>query len=287
MLPRALGIGLGGLALMALGAGTARSPGAKLESGRPAPPPETTAFKMAGAICPPMTLPDDSVCVHWPDHDGDDIAGESRFDGDRVAPRDYRDLQDSLPRRPDRPADYGAYRYPVPCDGCVVTEGSPSRSAMPGADLDRSDGVRPSGLSYNGRDGIDLSVPSGTPVTVPALEHQQGPAELVYVGQLLGASVVTRHAVREADEERDYIVVLGHLDAAPGLADSGARSAIRLHAGQRIGSAVGRGSSGFANVHLEVRRVRRGVDVRGLQPSALIHGASTIACDPRNVLPLK
>ena len=39
-------------------------------------------------------------------------------------------VYDEIPRRPERPADYDAYRYPVPCErACVVS----------GYDLDRSD----------------------------------------------------------------------------------------------------------------------------------------------------
>ena len=273
MLPRVLPIGLSALTLTSLGAGSARSPApAKVDAGRPAP--ARGASRIADAVCPPFTLPDDSVCVRWPD-DEEDVAGEASVD-ERMERREPRAPDDMIPRRPDRSADYAAYRYPIPCTACVVTKD----------DLDRSDGSPHASAWRSARSGIDLSVPRGAPVTVPALEHQQGQAELIYVGPLLGRSVVTRHSVREAGDERDYVVILGNVDATPGLA-SGAPSARPLRSGELLGSAGDGGASGLVRFHLEVRRVRSGVDVRGLQPSALIRGANTIACDPRNVLPVK
>ena len=274
MLPRTLAISLSGLALTSLGAGSARSPfQGKVEAGRPAPARDVPGI--GDAVCPPLTLPDDSVCVHWPDPEEDGVADTAGVD-ERSVNRARAESDDMIPRRPDRSADYAAYRYPVPCTACVVTED----------DIDRSD-VPQHARAWRGALGaIDLSVPRGTPVTVPALEHEQGPAELIYVGPLLGTSVVTRHSVREAGDQRDYVVVLGNLDAAPGLVSAPPTSR-PLRSGEILGSADDRGSSGSVRLHLEVWRVRRGVDVRGLQPSALIHGAKTIACDPRNVLPVK
>src|SRR5262245_2463115 len=58
------------------------------------------------ALCGPGTLPEGPVCVRIP---AEDLA----------APKEIASLgrsargQDAIPRRPDRPADPGRYRYPV------------------------------------------------------------------------------------------------------------------------------------------------------------------------------
>jgi murein DD-endopeptidase MepM/ murein hydrolase activator NlpD len=183
---------------------------------------------------------------------------------------------DQIPRRPDRPADYDAYLYPVPCErGCVVS----------GYDLDRPDESQRRGrrLRQVGHGAVDLPQRKGTPVTLVSLEHQQGDAEVLYVGPLFGTTVVTRHTLREGGQVRDYVLIFGHLDAAsPGM-----RAGARVRAGDIVGFVGDTGSPDLVHLHLESRRVREGVDPSRLTPAALIDGASTMPCDPRNVLPLR
>jgi murein DD-endopeptidase MepM/ murein hydrolase activator NlpD len=203
-------------------------------------------------------------------------------------------VYEEIPRRPDRPADYGAYRYPVPCgaedDGGTQDDPrAPARAArgrcvVSGYDLDRSDEEqrRAPRLRDVGHGAVDLPERRGTPVVLLALEHQEGNAEVVYVGPLFGTTVVTRHTVREAGRLRDYLLLFGHLDAAaPGLSPG---SAVRE--GDVVGLVGDSGSPGLVHLHLEVRRLRDGVDVTKLAPSALVDGTESIVCDPRNVLPL-
>ncbi len=213
--------------------------------------------------------------MHLPDDESGGPEAES-------APGGHHDrlgrwtVYDQIPRRPERPADYDAYRYPVPCErGCVVS----------GYDLDRPDGAqrRARQLRYVGHGAVDLVQPRDTPVTLVPLDHQEGDAEVVYVGPLFGETVVTRHSVREAGRLRDYLVLFAHLDgAAPGVV----RGA-RLRDGNPVGLVGDTGSPDLVHLHLEVRRVRDGVDAAKLAPAAMIDGASTVACDPRNVLPLR
>jgi murein DD-endopeptidase MepM/ murein hydrolase activator NlpD len=184
-------------------------------------------------------------------------------------------VYDEIPRRPDRPADYEAYRYPVPCepDTCVVS----------GYDLDRSDdqqrrGRRPSQVGHG---AVDLIEPRGTAIAVVSLEHQEGPAEVVYVGPLFGTTVATRHAVREAGRLRDYVLLFGHLDST----SPGVRPGALLREGDVIGSVGDSGSPGRVHLHLEARRLRDGIDAARLAPPALVSGANSVVCDPRNVLP--
>jgi murein DD-endopeptidase MepM/ murein hydrolase activator NlpD len=154
-----------------------------------------------------------------------------------------------------------------------------------GYDLDRDDALQRRGrrLSHVGHGAVDLPEPKGTPVTVVELEHQVGDADVVFVGPLFGTTVVTRHTVREAGHERDYLLVFGHLDA-PG---STVRPGARLGAGDTVGFVGDTGSRELVHLHLEARRVRDGVDVAKLSPEGLVASENTIVCDPRNVLPLK
>ncbi len=115
------------------------------------------------------------------------------------------------------------------------------------------------------------------------LEHQDGPAEVVYVGPFFGTTVVTRHTVREAGRLRDYLVLFGHLDStSPGIGPGAL-----LREGDIVGSVGDSGSPGRVHLHLEVRRLRDGIDAAKLAPSALASAASSVVCDPRNVLPLR
>jgi murein DD-endopeptidase MepM/ murein hydrolase activator NlpD len=203
-------------------------------------------------------------------------------------------VYEEIPRRPDRPADYGAYRYPVPCgadddggtqdDARAPTRAPRGQCVVSGYDLDRSDDEqrRAPRLRDVGHGAVDLPERRGTPVVLLSLEHQEGNAEVVYVGPLFGTTVVTRHTVREAGQLRDYLVLFGHLDAAsPGLSPG---SAVRE--GDVVGLVGDSGSPGLVHLHLEVRRLRDGVDVARLAPASLVDGTESIVCDPRNVLPL-
>ena len=82
-----------------------------------------------------------------------------------------------------------------------------------------------------GHGAVDLTEPRGTPVAIVPLEHQEGPAEVVYVGPFFGTTVVTRHTVREMGRLRDYLVLFGHLEAA----SPGVRPGVLLHEGDVIG----------------------------------------------------
>jgi murein DD-endopeptidase MepM/ murein hydrolase activator NlpD len=227
-------------------------------------------------------LPDGDACVRLP--------GDLPGDEDRLGAPDlesslntHRDVSgrwvvyDEIPRRPERPDAYEAYRYPVPCEAktCVVS----------GYDLDRSDDQqrRARRLRQVGHGAVDLLEPRGTPVVTQALDHQEGDAEVVYVGPLFGNTVVTRQSLREGGRLRDYLVLFGHLDSAA----AGLLPGASLGEGDVLGFVGDSGSPGLVHLHLEVRRVRDGVDVRRLAPSALVDGASSVVCDPRNVLPLR
>jgi murein DD-endopeptidase MepM/ murein hydrolase activator NlpD len=219
-------------------------------------------------------LPDGDVCVRIPEDD----EGAPEAESAQNAHRDVHGhwiVYDEIPRRPERPADYDAYRYPVPCDhDCVVS----------GYDLDRPDDLqRHKRHAAVGHGAVDMPQKKGTPVVMVRLEHQQGEAEVIYVGPLFGTTIVTRHVLWEGGERRDYLLLFGHLDLqAPGI-EVGAH----VREGDLIGFVGDTGSPERVHLHLEARRVRAGVDVGKLLPTAMIANENSVVCDPRNVLPLR
>lgn len=185
---------------------------------------------------------------------------------------------DQIPRRWDRPLDYDAYRYPVAGAGYPRWQ-----TVTSGYDLDLPDAEQRRGTMHAvGHGGFDLPQARGTKVTLLPLAQQLGDATVVHVGALFGNSVVTLHAVREGGERRSYLLIFGHLEsAAPGLAPGQV-----LPAGSVLGF-VGSSESDFVHLHLEVRRVRDGVDPATLTGSRVLARDATIVTDPRNVLPTR
>ena len=183
---------------------------------------------------------------------------------------------DQIPRRWDRPLDYDAYRYPVASDPGLATVTS-------GYDLDHPDVEQRRGaMRAVGHGGLDLPQARGTKITLISLAQQFGAAKVVHVGPVFGNSVVTLHAVREGGERRNYLLIFGHLEsAAPGLVPGQV-----LPTGSLIGF-VGNSDADFVHLHLEVRRVRDGVDPLTLTGYRAVARDATIVTDPRNVLPTK
>lgn len=254
------------------------------ESGRPlstivqAPAQASSAgaLRQLSSLCPPGTLPDGNVCIPVPRdvQGGADLTAEqSGHRGRSGAWRSY----EQIPRRPDRPSDYRRYRLPVqpvPGQNLVVS----------GYDLDRPDEEQRRGSRFKaiGHGGIDIAQKRGTEVHLVALEHQTADAEVLFVGEVFGNSVVTRHTVKQGGRLREYIVVYGHLQGpAPGLSKG-----MTLREGTLVGFVGDSGSPGDVHLHYEVRRVRDGVNVGALAAGDLTNNARTVVCDPRNVLPL-
>jgi hypothetical protein len=181
---------------------------------------------------------------------------------------------DQIPRRPDRPSDYEAYRYPV-----ARYLGWPAVAS--GYDLDQpSEHQRRGAMRAIGHGGVDLAQFMGAPINMVPLTHQVGDAEVLYVGPLFGNTVVTRHAVREGGGQRDYVLLFGHLSEAA----SGMRRGHMVRAGELVGLVGDSDSPNLVHLHLEARRLRDGVDPKKLTVDALF--SSTVVTDPRNVLPL-
>ena len=229
--------------------------------------------------CPQGTAPDNDACVHLTRGGEDGPLAPSLPNAHREKSGRWAQYE-QIPRLPDRPSDYDAYRYPIP-------PGLPNgHYVVSGYDLDRPDPEQRRGrtLSHVGHGGVDLPQAKGTPVKHLALDHQEGNSEILYTGHLFGTTVVTRHTLREGGRLRDYVVLYGHLDSiAAGLAPGAS-----LDDGTLIGAVGDTGSPSLVHLHYEVRRVREGVDLAKVPAGAqLIADSVSVVCDPRNVLPLK
>lgn len=234
--------------------------------------------RLTGEPCPPGTAPDGEVCVHLVATD-DGPAAESRTNAHRDRSGQWATYE-QIPRLPDRPEDYDAYRYPIPpglAGGHYVVSGY---------DLDQPDEKQRRGrtLRHVGHGAVDLPQVKGLPVKMIGLEHQEGDAEVLYTGALFGTTVLTRHTVHEGGRSRDYVMLLGHLDSvAPGV-----NVGTTVKEGDVVGAVGDTGSPSLVHLHLEVRRVRDGVDLAKVpagQP--MIADSVSVVCDPRNVLPLR
>lgn len=184
-----------------------------------------------------------------------------------------------LPRRPEVPAEYARFVYPVePWNGHVVVSS--------GYDLDQPDALQRRGaeLLHVGHGGVDLPQDRGATVRVLALRGQVGDAQVLYAGPLFGTTVVLLHLVREGGSVRAFAALHGHLDAfAPGLARGQT-----LGAGSVLGFVGDTGAPGQVHLHYELRLLRAGLDPMTLQPpTEVVAREVSVPCDPRNLLPLR
>lgn len=241
-------------------------------------PRATHADELAAGDCPPETAPDGNACVHLDALDDGPIA-EARANTHRERSGRWTTYE-QIPRLPERPADYDVYRYPI-APGLAG-----GHYVVSGYDLDQPDAKQRHGrsLTHVGHGAVDLPQTKGTPVSMIALEHQEGDAEVLYTGALFGTTVLTRHTLREGGRLRDYVMLLGHLDSiGPGMTIGRT-----VKEGELVGGVGDSGSPSLVHLHLEVRRVREGVDLSKVPAGPAMIGESvTVVCDPRNVLPLR
>ena len=235
--------------------------------------------ELAIAGCPPGTAPDNDACVHLTRgaEDGTFAPAAANVHHEKSG-RLYQ--YEQIPRLPERPRDYDAYRFPIP-------PGLPNgHYVVSGYDLDRPDREqrRAPSLSHVGHGGLDLPQAKGTPVKNLALEHQEGDAEVLYTGWLFGKTVVTRNTLREGGRLREYVVLFGHLDSI----GAGLAPGTTVKEGDVLGGVGDTSSPSLVHLHYEVRRVREGVDLAKVPAGAqLVAESVSVVCDPRNVLPLR
>jgi hypothetical protein len=152
---------------------------------------------------------------------------------------------------PGRAPDYARYVTPI--------AGYPARAA-------------PDGL------GLFVAAPRGVPVTTVSLEAQSGPARR-WVTATTPPRLLTLHRVERSGSSRTYVLAYEGVafDPAPGMHELA------------VGTPLGRVAAGAAltGLTLQVRQLRRGVEPENVPPERLLLDASSLACDPRNVLPLE
>ncbi|MDI1443281.1 hypothetical protein [Polyangium sp. 6x1] len=235
-----------------------------------APTPSTVAPGVA-ASCGPRTLPEGDVCIPLPP------PGRAQPDGqDELAegPEAATERSTLVPRRPERPVEVAAYRFPL------AAEATPS--VLAGLD-------RPFGLSLEAGDvapgpgAVLLDASSGDAVVSLALEGQEGPAEVAFVGEMLGATVVTAHLVRDGGRLRQVLLVHGNLDRPSERAVVGAP----LEAGDELGFVGDSAFRGRPGLYLEARQLREGTSLGGLDAARLRKDIVSVPVDVRNALPLR
>ena len=126
--------------------------------------------------------------------------------------------------------------------------------------------------------GVFVPAPRGTPVMAIELEAQVGAARRL---PLTGAPprLLTLHRVERAGATRAYVLVYDGISIEPSAEPSELP----------VGTPLGRVAAGPqpTGVGIEVRQLRRGVDLGSLDGASALLESSSLSCDARNVLPLK
>lgn len=223
-----------------------------------APPTDVRGVDGLPAPCLPGTLPEGPVCLRIPNQAE---AGQAQLEGDappRLSAGRSGVESDRIARRPERPADPGAYLYPI-------------------------GGSRPPRILGDARSdqpGVHLAARPGDKVVLVELEHQEGPAEVVLVGELFGPTVVTRHEVAQGGRKRSYLLFHGRLDRA----EAGLTVGAKVPADAILGYARADNGGGLIEVYVEARQIREGAS---LDPRKLTDAATALPIDVRDVLPLR
>ncbi len=152
---------------------------------------------------------------------------------------------------PGRSEDYARYLTPIAA--------YPARAA-------------PEGL------GVSIAAPRGTVVTAISLESQAGPTRRV-VTPGPRPRLLTLHHVERHGAARTYLLSYdgSSFDPTPGTID--------VDVGTPLGQI--KAGPGVTGLLLAVRQLRRGVDADRVSPERLLRDSHSLACDARNVLPLK
>jgi hypothetical protein len=190
---------------------------------------------------------------------------------------------DQIPRRPDRPADYSRYEFPVKAiTGGVLAPMPVGTGSCAAADCGGLAGPV-TGTDPVAGGGVDIETSGGEQVRMIALENQSGAGTVAFTGEFVGPSVVIRQRVRESGQDRDYFVVYGRL---AGIAQ-GIEPGQHIEPGALLGLAGGRSPIGSTTMHLQIRRVRQSISPDDVLREQVLDPSATIAEDVRNALRLR
>ncbi|HEY4117545.1 MAG TPA: hypothetical protein VGM56_06810 [Byssovorax sp.] len=232
------------------------------------PPANARGVTGLPAVCGPRSLPEGDACIPLPAANADARAAASAApNAPPVKPQPGEaDDASRVAKLPDRPGDYGAYALPVGEPG----QARPIEPAQGDAKARASDGV-------------ELTAARGAKVSLVMLDRQEGDAEVVFVGDHAGMTVVTAHAVHDGDRMRTVLLVFGRLDhAAPGVAVH-----TRLPPGSPVGVVGDGGTVGAPRLYLEARELKDGVDLATVDVRRLFDPSVSLPTDPRNVLAVR
>jgi hypothetical protein len=212
--------------------------------------------------CDKRELPEGAACVPL-------VEPDAALDPDvQVEKRPLGAAVEIIPRRPDRPSDPLALRYPLAGEPHIL-RGFDDVMANP---LGESPAT------------VELGAERGEPVHALALDGQDGKTRVVGVGRLVGNTVVTAHVVADdGGRLRTYLLVHGKLDGFGPDVKPGAE----LDDGAVLGFVGDSGAPGVVSLYLEARRVREEAEVDKLDLPHLVDPSTTVAVDARNVLPLE
>ena len=199
----------------------------------------------------------------------------------RASPVRWTGRDSGIPRLPGRPERYEDYELPVEDPG-LVSPAAPSD--LGGDELERW--LRGEGRFSAEPVGIRIESSADAPVTLVELEGQQGNAEVVLAGELYGITVATRHRVDTGSGVRDYVALYGQLsrpgsDLSPGTP---------LARGAVVGFVGDRNGSDTPHLYFELRQLRHATRAAAAVSKTLgeiVRPATSVPCDPRNVLPLR
>jgi hypothetical protein len=123
----------------------------------------------------------------------------------------------------------------------------------------------------------------GEKVVLVSLDHQVGPAEVVFAGDLFGRTVVTLHRLEEGGRKQRILLFHGGIDQP----SAGVVVGAELAPGTEIGVARSDVGGGLIDLYLEAREVREDAKIDASDPKKLTDQAVAVPTDARNVLPLK
>ncbi|MBK6519197.1 MAG: hypothetical protein IPG04_34930 [Polyangiaceae bacterium] len=221
---------------------------------------EVAPIALTELPCPERHLPEGRACVPLPELG--DLTGAPA--GAQLERRSRGALFEVIPRRPDRPADPAVFVYPI-ADEPLFLRGFDD---LP---------------SEHSPVSLELSAVRGAPITSLSLEGQDGAAEVLATGRLVGTTVVTQHRVLGAAGPRLVLLVHGHLDAIAPDAKPGSK----LQPGDLVGFVGDSGNPGVVSLYLEARLAREEIELTGLPLERLLDAATSIPTDARNVLPTR
>lgn len=248
-----------------------------LSAGRGKKPPAPTAQPALfappiPAACGPNTVPEGDACLPIAKNQGPGELGQLG----QEEPQDERasaSARSLIPRRPERPLMSSAYRFPLDADAMPELLGG----------FEQPLDLGPIGALSPLPGAVFLGARAGDEIVTLSLSNQQGPAEVAFVGEMLGATVITAHLVEAGGKLRQVLVVHGNMGAFSQAIAEG----VPVVESEVLGEVGESAWPGRPGLYLEVLELREGRSLGSLDPLRLRDDVMSVPSDPRNHLPLR